>query len=436
LAQAVCVGGRAPHVVKVVDSIAYAMCAARSFQPPSWCRAPRDPQTQKFQVCFGSSESVVDIYDKAVYTIGRGDTTDIQLRGDLGSRMHAALLQDVDGQKFLVDLKSTHGTFVDGRRLAPHQPSRLQPGVQVSFGSGAAVETAVLAGAGLRESPLAKRAKMSNDESGSEDAAPKPALASAIGGFSLYDDLPEATTVECAPKAEERKIEEVIVPVEDPTKIIFLDVDGVLRALHGRTDFLKHTKTIEINGQRVPLVGGSTDMAGIDFWPTAMRSLRHVVAKTGARIVLSSDWRKDEVLKQGVCNQLEEYRIPPLYGCTPDLDKASAGVVKALHSSFREKRCKEIRRWTRAHPTVTCWVAIDDIDLSMPDKEAKIQEMISGKADEASVFLDPMENFVRCNPTEGLNMERAKLAIALLNGVHVTEQDLDRAYGTAQAGDT
>lgn len=349
--------------------------------------------------------------------------------------MHAALLQDVDGQKFLVDLKSTHGTFVDGRRLAPHQPSKLQLGVQVSFGSGPAVETAVLAGVGSRESPPAKRAKMSDDASGSEDASPRPALASASGGFSLYDDLPEATTVECVPRAEERKIEEVIVPVEDPTKIIFLDVDGVLRALHGNKDFLKHTKTIEINGQRVPLIGGSTDMAGIDFWPQALRSLRHVVARTGARIVLSSDWRKEDVLKQGVCNQLEEYRIPPLYGCTPDLDKASAGVVKTLHSSFREKRCKEIRRWIKAHPNVTIWVAIDDIDLSMPDKEAKIQEMISGKADEASVFLDPMENFVRCNPTEGFTMERAKLAIALLNGVHVTQQDLERAYGTAQAGD-
>jgi len=121
----------------------------------------------------------------------------------------------------------------------------------------------------------------------------------------------------------------------------------------------------------VPLLVNSEAKAGIDFWPTAMRALRHVAMKTGARLVLSSDWRKESVLKEGIDRAMEEYRMPPIYGETPDLDKITTGVIKALHSSFREKRCKEIRKWLRQHPKVACWVAIDDVDLSMPDKEAK-----------------------------------------------------------------
>merc|ERR1711959_391096 len=98
---------------------------------------------------------------------------------------------------------------------------------------------------------------------------------------------------------------------------------------------------------------------------------------------------------EGINGQLEEHRMPKLFGSTPDLDKqGGAGVVKALHASFREKRCKEIRKWLRQHPKIERWVAIDDIDLS-----------ISGKGDDAGVCLDSSTEFVRRAPTVGLTMD-------------------------------
>ena len=43
---------------------------------------------------------------------------------------------------------------------------------------------------------------------------------------------------------------------------------------HVRQDAFQNTRTIEINGARVPLLGNSEAKAGVDFWPSAMRALR------------------------------------------------------------------------------------------------------------------------------------------------------------------
>merc|ERR1712079_811660 len=109
---------------------------------------------------------------------------------------------------------------------------------------------------------------------------------------------------------------------------------------------------------------------------------------------------------QGIAGALEEYRMPALYGETPDMDQATRGVIKALHTSFREKRCKEIRKWVSRNPKVQRWVAIDDIDLSLPDKEAQLDLMVRGSGSgEPSVFLDPNDIFVRTIPQVGLTTE-------------------------------
>merc|ERR1712054_91849 len=107
---------------------------------------------------------------------------------------------------------------------------------------------------------------------------------------------------------------------------------------------------------------------------------------------------------EGINGQLEEHRMPQLFGATPDLDQGGAGVVKALHTSFKEKRCKEIRKWLRQHPKITRWVAIDDIDLSC-----------GGKGEDEGLLLDSNDNFVRCAPTVGLTMDLAKLTVCFLN---------------------
>lgn len=420
---------------------------SKKFQPPKWCRAPRNPAQTEQAVRFVPDEDAtpqpagVTISNKAVYTLGRSDTgVDIRLRGELVSRLHAAILQDVDGRKFVVDLRSTHGTFVDKKRIPAYEPVKWPDGARVSFGSGPKAETIELApptgGATASSEPSRAASRALEDDDDEElvvtsskrrranpEAAVDPLAA-------LYGDLPEAKVTECRPAVEPvKRFEPLPPPAVVPTKCIFLDIDGVLRTVHGRTDFAKDVRTMTINGQKVAMLGDSTNgnLAGIDFWPSALRSLRYTVQKTGAAIVLSSDWRKDEGLVEGVNNQLTEYGMPKLLGSTPDLGATNMpGVAKALHSNVREKRCKEIRKWLRQHQNIERWVAIDDMDLTASRKDEVLHAQ--SQSSEAMVFLDPALEFVRCNPAVGYTMDLAKLAVAFLNGVEVTEEDLAAAY--------
>lgn len=418
------------------------------FHPPKWCRVPRHPRRQPLLFVVddpsgttSSQPSGVELCTKALYTIGRADTgVDVRLKGDKASRLHAAICQDAEGRKFLVDLRSTHGTFLDEKRLAPHTPVRWNAGVKASFGGGPTAEVMELgplpdSGEGdvSNGEAVASRLKEGSD---AEGAPPPPKKQKADDPLAaLYGDLPEAKVTEVAPRVEERRPQlEVLPKPKEPTKVIFLDIDGVVRTVHGRTDFQKDVRSMVVNGQRVALLGNSQNgnIAGIDFWPLAMRAVRHIVAKTGAAVVLSSDWRKQEELIEGVNNQMHEYGMPSLHGITPDLDgKNVLGVVKALHTNVREKRAKEIRRWLRQHPKVERWVAIDDMDLSASRKDEILHQQ--NGSSEPMPFLDPGSNFVRCNPAVGLTFELAKLAVAFLNGADVTEQDLQAAYGQAPA---
>jgi len=248
----------------------------------------------------------------------------------------------------------------------------------------------------------------------------------------LYGDLPEAKVNQCVPLVEDRKWVEPITPPREPKVVIFLDIDGVLRSVHGRTGFAQNVRTMEVDGRRVALIGdgdsSNDNFAGIDFWPQAMHALRLVVQKTRAGVVLSSDWRKQEQLVEGVNNQLAEYGMPKLYGTTPDLDmKNVAGVVKALHANVREKRAKEIRKWLRQHPNIERWVAIDDMDLTASRKDEAIH--LQNGSQEPMPFLDLTRDFVKCSPAVGLTMDLAKLAVALLAGVEVSVEDLQAVYG-------
>ncbi|CAJ1375102.1 unnamed protein product [Effrenium voratum] len=388
------------------------MADEKQFRRPKWCCPPRSPERQKRPVrVLGTQEAARswELLEKAVYLVGRHESADFRLQGELVSRSHAAVLQDAEGQRFLVDLKSTHGTFLDSARLRSHEPTPWREGQMASFGFGPKASFMVL---GTMDEPPAKRRRTEEEDSQVVDAKTDDPMA------ALYGDLPEAAEV-VAPKVVETRLPPLPAPSKDPTRVIFLDIDGVLRPLHSRQDAFQNTRTIEINGARVPLLGSGEAKAGVDFWPTALRALRFIVQKTEARIVLSSDWRKQEVLREGIASSFEEHGIPELYSATPDLDQATPGVIKALHSSFREKRCKEIRKWLKQNPKVTHFCAIDDVDLSLPDK----------KRSDTEVFLDPDREFVKTNPIVGLTMDIAKLVICYLNGLEPSEELLAAVFG-------
>eukprot|EP00457_Paulinella_chromatophora_P007159 gb/GEZN01007180.1/.p1 GENE.gb/GEZN01007180.1/~~gb/GEZN01007180.1/.p1 ORF type:complete len:515 (+),score=91.92 gb/GEZN01007180.1/:148-1545(+) len=75
--------------------------------------------------------------DKTSFTVGHARVTenDILLAHTSISRQHAVILHKRDGTIFVMDLGSTHGTHVDGRRLAPMKPHPLVETSLLSFGA-------------------------------------------------------------------------------------------------------------------------------------------------------------------------------------------------------------------------------------------------------------------------------------------------------------
>lgn len=97
--------------------------------------------TPQYELTFAGGQRVALPSGDAVLMIGCADTgvtPDVDLTPFGGtasgaSRRHATL-NSTQGQWTITDLGSTNGTFVNGTRISPHTPTRLQSQVQLRFG--------------------------------------------------------------------------------------------------------------------------------------------------------------------------------------------------------------------------------------------------------------------------------------------------------------
>lgn len=148
-------------------------------------------------------------------------------------------------------------------------------------------------------------------------------------------------------------------------KVIFLDVDGVLNS----RNTTRRT------------AGGYTFIGS-----RQVSRLKHIVRQTGAKVVLSSDWRYDRDDPKVNSDFLElkaelhRYGID-FYGYTPELPSAH--------------RDAEIDLWLREHNEVGNFVILDDrLDIE-PNKDHWVQTVMS----------------------RGLGTKETEQAIAILNGL-------------------
>jgi hypothetical protein len=96
-----------------------------SYEPPPWGVAGVNAHGVSLEVIKGGSFVVVGRMTPACGLV---------LQHPSVSRVHAALQFDAHGALFLRDLGSTHGTFVNKRRLPAHEFVRLHIGDVVAFG--------------------------------------------------------------------------------------------------------------------------------------------------------------------------------------------------------------------------------------------------------------------------------------------------------------
>ena len=118
-----------------------------------------------------------------------------------------------------------------------------------------------------------------------------------------------------------------------PTRVIFLDIDGVLN----RTRMASHIRLED----------------------DLVENLRLLVEKTDAKIVLSTFWRHFQEYIQYI---LHRHGLPAdvIIGQTPGTSEASMLSKDPGDPMQYADRASEIHAWLRAHPTVISFVILDD----------------------------------------------------------------------------
>ncbi|XP_063054204.1 protein phosphatase 1, regulatory subunit 8b [Engraulis encrasicolus] len=118
-----------------------------NFDCPSWAGKP--PAGLHLDVVKGDKlvEKLI-IDEKKFYLFGRNpDMCDFTIDHQSCSRVHAALVYHKHLKRlFLIDLNSTHGTFLGHLRLEPHKPQQVPIDSTMSFGASTRVYT-------IREKP-------------------------------------------------------------------------------------------------------------------------------------------------------------------------------------------------------------------------------------------------------------------------------------------
>jgi len=66
-------------------------------------------------------------------TIGRDKSNDISIDNKLASRRHA-VIQKIKTGFFICDMKSTNGTYVNGKRIESDKYIKLNPGDKITIG--------------------------------------------------------------------------------------------------------------------------------------------------------------------------------------------------------------------------------------------------------------------------------------------------------------
>lgn len=108
--------------------------------PPRWA-VPAKGEARLEPVCEAlGTHCAVDLTSNSSFRVGRSPSSDIQLMHNTSSRRHALLFHHPNGNCYIVDCGSAHGTFVNGVRVRSTPsagmiiPHRVRRGALIRFG--------------------------------------------------------------------------------------------------------------------------------------------------------------------------------------------------------------------------------------------------------------------------------------------------------------
>ncbi len=152
-------------------------------------------------------------------------------------------------------------------------------------------------------------------------------------------------------------------------KVIFLDNDGVICLSNnwgGRKK--KWARYRSENPDSSTFVGDAPVEVRFDnFDEKAVKVLNEILEKTGAEIVVSSDWRYHAKLEElGDYYESQGIIKRPIATTsrTEDIDPTLWQVLR-FRADLEMERYIEIQHFVDSHPDITHWVAIDDLDMSV-----------------------------------------------------------------------
>ena len=173
--------------------------------------------------------------------------------------------------------------------------------------------------------------------------------------------------------------------VKTPSKVIFLDLDGVLNT---------EEYFASLKDKGLP----TEDSFGNLFSPDAVENLRHIIETTNAQIVISSSWRYAgldaiKLMWENRCLPGILYDITPLFVADDYILAHMSDETFDSDSAMTSAREMEISAWLQDHPEMTDYVILDDLD-SFHQHEAHL---------------------VKINPKTGITPADAEQVIKILN---------------------
>jgi hypothetical protein len=158
-------------------------------------------------------------------------------------------------------------------------------------------------------------------------------------------------------------------------KVIFLDNDGVICLANNWGS--RHKKQKEWGGMKLSMRGREIPLEYRfdNFDQKAVKVLNNILEETGAEIVVSSDWRLHATLEelgdyyesQGIIKRpidvTERFHFTDWEeeGFVP----SRGDFIWSRNEDLEQQRYFEIVRWLGKNPSVTHWVAIDDLHMGI-----------------------------------------------------------------------
>jgi hypothetical protein len=159
-------------------------------------------------------------------------------------------------------------------------------------------------------------------------------------------------------------------------KVIFLDHDGVIcLATEWGGRFKKQTKVGRKLSQSVTSL--PTDARFDNFNKKAINILNEILEETNAEIVVSSDWKRwASVEEMGEYYESQGIQKKPI-AFTKNLGDCDVpeNFVWSRQWDLEQSRSLEILQYLRDNPQITHWVAVDDLNMGIPQTHETWGEM-------------------------------------------------------------